>query len=81
VLLDNGSLGKIGKEQRAGQFPQWQVSLMNPNFAQYAELCGAGGETVQTRDELEAGMARMMAAAGPYLLHIVKDGELVRGQA
>lgn len=77
VLLDNGSLGSIGKEQRAGQFPQWQVSLTNPNFAQYAELCGAAGETVRTRDELEVGMARMMAASGPYLLHIVQDGELV----
>jgi len=77
VLLDNGSLGKIGKEQRAGQFPEWQVSLTNPNFAEYAVLCGAEGETVRTRDELEAGMTRMMAASGPYLLHIVQDGELV----
>jgi len=77
VLLDNGSLGKIGKEQRAGQFPEWQVSLTNPNFAEYAALCGARGETVRTRDELEPAMARMLAAIGPYLLHIVQDGELV----
>jgi len=77
VLLDNGSLGKIGKEQRAGQFPAWQVSLTNPNFAEYAVLCGAQGETVRTRAELDAGMARMLAATGPYLLHIVQDGELV----
>ena len=77
VLLDNGSLGKIGKEQRAGQFPEWQVSLTNPNFAEYAALCGARGETVRTRDELEPAMARMLAATGPYLLHIVQDGELV----
>ena len=77
VLLDNGSLGKIAKEQRAGQLPPWQVSLRNPNFAQYAVLCGAGGETVRTRAELEAGMARMLEATGPYLLHIVQDGELV----
>jgi thiamine pyrophosphate-dependent acetolactate synthase large subunit-like protein len=40
-------------------------------------LCGAAGETVRTRAELEAGMARMLAATGPYLLHIVQDGELV----
>jgi pyruvate oxidase len=77
VLLDNGSLGKIGKEQRAGQFPAWQVSLTNPNFADYAVLCGAQGETVRTPAELEAGMARMLAATGPYLLHIIQDGELV----
>jgi pyruvate oxidase len=77
VLLDNGSLGKIGKEQRAGQFPEWHVSLTNPNFAEYAVLCGAQGETVRTRAELQVGMARMLAASGPYLLHIVQDGELV----
>ncbi len=77
VLLDNGSLGKIGKEQRAGQFPQWQVSLRNPDFAAYAVLCGAQGETVHTREELEPAMARMLSASGPFLLHIVQDGELV----
>ncbi len=79
VLLDNGSLGKIGKEQRAGQFPRWQVSLTNPNFADYAVLCGAAGETVRRGVELEAGVQRMFAATGPCLLHVVQDGELVRG--
>ncbi|GAA3616563.1 thiamine pyrophosphate-binding protein [Microlunatus ginsengisoli] len=77
VLFDNGSLGKIGKEQRAGQFPEWQVSLVNPDFAAYARLCGAGGETVRTRGEIEPAMARMLAAEGPYLLHVVQDAELV----
>ncbi len=77
VLLDNGSLGKIGKEQRAGLFPEWQVSLTNPNFAEYALLCGAQGETVRTPAELEPAMARMLAATGPFLLHVVQDGELV----
>lgn len=77
VLLDNGSLGKICKEQRAGQFPAWQVSLTNPSFAEHVVLRGAQGETVRTRAEPDAGMARMLAATGPYLLHIVQDGELV----
>jgi pyruvate oxidase len=77
VLLDNGQLGKISKEQRAGQFPEWQVSLVNPSFAQYAELCGARGRTVGTLEELEAGMAEMLAADGPYCLHVLQDVELV----
>ena len=77
VLLDNGQLGKISKEQRAGQFPEWQVSLVNPNFAQYAELCGARGRTVRTRAELAEGMAEMIAAEGPYCLHVLQDVELV----
>ena len=77
MLLGNGMLGKIGKEQRAGQFPEWQVSLVNPDFAAYARLCGAQGRTVTTVAELEDGMAEMMAADGPYLLHIRQDSELV----
>ncbi len=35
VLLDNSSLGKISKEQRAGHFAVWQTSLHNPDFAEY----------------------------------------------
>jgi len=43
-------------------------------------LCGAQGETVRTLAKLEAGMARMLAAAGPHLLHVIQDSELVRDQ-
>jgi thiamine pyrophosphate-dependent acetolactate synthase large subunit-like protein len=77
VLFDNGSLGKIGKEQRAGQFPEWQVSLVNSNFADFARLCGAAGETVRTPAEIQPAMDRMMTASGPYLLHVLQDPELV----
>ena len=43
VLLDNHSLGKIGKEQLAAGFPVWHTSLHNPDWAAYARLCGATG--------------------------------------
>lgn len=46
LLLNNASLGKITKEQRAAQFDVWQTSLVNPNFAEYAQLCGAFGVRV-----------------------------------
>ena len=34
VLLNNGQLGKIAKEQRAGEWDVWQTSLHNPDFSQ-----------------------------------------------
>ncbi len=43
VLLDNHSLGKIGKEQLAAGFPVWHTSLHNPDWAAYAQPCGATG--------------------------------------
>ncbi|MGB1390628.1 MAG: thiamine pyrophosphate-dependent enzyme, partial [Paracoccaceae bacterium] len=29
ILLNNGELGKISKEQRAGEWPVWETSLVN----------------------------------------------------
>ena len=40
VLLNNGELGKISKEQRAGHWPVWQTALRNPDFAAFAKSCG-----------------------------------------
>ena len=77
VLLDNRALGKISKEQRAGSYPVWQTSLVNPDFAQYAELCGATGISVRRTDELEDAMRQLFTAQGPALLHIHSDVELV----
>jgi thiamine pyrophosphate-dependent acetolactate synthase large subunit-like protein/nitrite reductase/ring-hydroxylating ferredoxin subunit len=77
VLLDNGSLGKISKEQLAGQLPVWQTSLVNPDFAEYANACGAVGIPVRSASELDAGMVALFAADGPALLHVHADAELV----
>ncbi|GJF01575.1 pyruvate oxidase [Pseudonocardia sp. D17] len=77
VLLDNGALGKISKEQLAGSYPVWQTSLVNPDFAGYAELCGATGIPVHRADELDEAMKALFAADGPALLHVHADAELV----
>ncbi len=77
VLLDNHSLGKIGKEQRAAGFPVWHTSLHNPDWAAYAELCGATGIKAVRREQLDASMARLFAADGPAMLHIEQDPELL----
>ena len=77
VLLDNHGLGKIAKEQVAGDFPVWHTSLHNPDWAAYAELCGATGLKATTRDELPGAVAALIAAEGPTLLHIEQDAALV----
>jgi thiamine pyrophosphate-dependent acetolactate synthase large subunit-like protein len=77
VLLDNGALGKISKEQLAGRLPVWQTSLVNPDFTEYARLCGATGIRVRHATELDDGMKALFAADGPALLHVHADAELV----
>jgi len=77
VLLDNGALGKISKEQLAGQYAVWQTSLVNPDFTEYARLCGAVGLPVRHAADLDDAMKALFAADGPALLHVHADVELV----
>ena len=77
VLLNNSQLGKISKEQRAGEWDVWATDLHNPNFASYAELCGALGIRVTDRDDLDEAIARALAHDGPAMVEVVTDAELV----
>ena len=77
VLLDNSELGKIAKEQRAADMDVWQVSLRNPDFAAYAELCGGKGIRVESRDLIDQALSEALAHDGPALVHVVSDADLV----
>ena len=77
VLLNNGELGKISKEQRAAHWDVWQTSLHNPNFAAFAELCGAKGIQVTSLDELDGAIREALDHPGPALVEIMTDALLV----
>jgi thiamine pyrophosphate-dependent acetolactate synthase large subunit-like protein len=77
VLLNNGELGKISKEQRAGEWAVWQTALHNPDFAAFAELCGARGFQVRTADGLADALTAALAHPGPALVEVVADPLLV----
>ncbi len=77
VLLNNGELGKISKEQRSGNWEVWQTDLHNPNFAEYAELCGARGVRVTEGRDLDRALGEALAHDGPALVEIVTDADLV----
>jgi len=67
VLLNNGELGKISKEQRAGELEVWKTSLHNPDFAAYARLCGAEGIRVtEASDPRTRWRARWRIRARPW---------------
>jgi thiamine pyrophosphate-dependent acetolactate synthase large subunit-like protein len=72
VLLNNSELGKISKEQVGALRPVWQTHLVNPDFAQYARLCGAQGWRVTQPDELRPALEEAMAVTdGPALVEVV----------
>lgn len=77
ILLNNAELGKIAKEQRAGEFQVWETGLHNPSFAIFAKQCGGYGARVTAAHELDAAFATALAFKGPSLVEIVTDPELV----
>jgi pyruvate oxidase len=77
VLLDNGQLGKIAKEQRAGEWDVWQTTLHNPDFSAFARNCGAFGVRVEDAAGLDAALAAAVAHDGPAMVEVMTDPDLV----
>lgn len=77
IVLNNYELGKISKEQRAGEFDVWQTSLTNPDFAAFARSAGAWGKQAKTQDEMESAMEELFVQPGPGLLEVITDVELI----
>ena len=77
ILLNNGQLGKISKEQRSGSWHVWQTTLHNPSFSRYAELCGAQGILVTAKEQLDDAIAKGLAHDGPSLIEVMADPELI----
>ena len=77
ILLNNGELGKISKEQRAGEWPVWETSLHNPSFASFAKLCGGHGKRVTEADALKDAIVEALQYEGPALVEVMTDADLI----
>jgi len=77
ILLNNSELGKISKEQRSGGFDVFATDLQNPDFAAYANSCGALGVRVTQREQIDAELKKIFNHQGTALLEIITDVTLV----
>ncbi|MBI2250934.1 MAG: acetolactate synthase 2 catalytic subunit, partial [Brevundimonas diminuta] len=75
VLLDNSSLGLVRQWQELffdGNYSEVDLSD-NPDFVKVAEAFGVEAFRISRREEVEAGIARLLAADGPCLAHVIID--------
>ncbi len=78
ILLNNNELGKISREQIGALRPVWQTDLVNPNFADFATMCGGQGFRVEDPDDLEGAFAAALAVEdGPALVEVVVSSRTV----
>jgi pyruvate oxidase len=77
ILLNNNELGKISKEQKADEFNVWETDLVNPNFSEYANNCGAYGIRVTKKEDLESAIVKAIEHSGPSMVEVMADVELI----
>ena len=77
ILLNNSELGKISKEQRAGEWTVWATDLHNPSFSAFAKLCGGKGYRVTKAEQLESALQKALEYPGPALVEIISDVDLI----
>ena len=77
VVLNNSELGKISKEQRAGEFEVWKTKLTNPSFSDFAQSCGALGFRVTKADQLSDAYHAAIGHNGPALVEVITDVSLI----
>jgi len=77
IVINNAELGKISKEQRAGDFDVWKTKLVNPSFADFARSCGALGFRIEDRKDLDAAYEAAIRHKGPSLIEVMADVNLI----
>lgn len=78
IVLNNNELAKISREQVGARLPVWQTSLVNPDFAAYADLCGGRGFRVAEPAQLEDSLRAALAVEGaPSLVEVATAGRWV----
>ena len=78
VLLNNSELGKISREQVGALHPIYQTSLVNPDFAEYARLCGGVGYRVSDTADLPAVFEEALAITDrPTLVEVISMSQAV----
>lgn len=71
ILLNNGTLGFVELEMKAGGFLDTECDLTNPNFADMATAMGVKGIRVERPQELRAAVKEALAHQGPALIDVV----------
>jgi pyruvate dehydrogenase (quinone) len=73
VVFNNGSLGFVELEMKAGGFLETGVELLNPDFAAMARGAGLFGRRVEDPGELAEAVREALAHPGPAVLDVVTN--------
>jgi len=73
VIFNNGTLGFVALEMKAGGFLETGTSLINPDFAAMARAIGIHAIRIDDPGDLEAAVIDVLAHDGPALLDVLTN--------
>jgi pyruvate oxidase len=75
IIFNNHKLALIQLEQEIMGYPQYQVELTNPDYAEFAKLCGGDGITVTRFDQLKDSIKTAYQSKLPFILNVEVNPE------
>ncbi|MBK1661012.1 ubiquinone-dependent pyruvate dehydrogenase [Paracraurococcus ruber] len=73
VVVNNGTLGFVEMEMKAGGFLDVGTALRNPDFARVAEASGILGVRIEDPADLREGLQRALRHDGPTVVDVVTN--------
>ncbi len=73
VVLNNRQLAMIQVEQMMEEYPNFGTDLLNPDFVEYAEACGAAGIRVDTPEALGPAIGEAVRMNVPVVVDVETD--------
>lgn len=73
IIVNNGTLGFVELEMKAGGFLDAGTELQNPDFAQLAQASGILGIRVEDPGELREALVRALSHDGPAVVDVVTN--------
>ncbi|MBB5767392.1 pyruvate dehydrogenase (quinone) [Xanthomonas arboricola] len=71
IVINNGSLGFVAMEMKAGGYLDTGTDLKNPDFAAMATAMGVKGIRVEQSDDVDDALRTAFAHPGPVLVDVV----------
>lgn len=80
IVFNNSTLGFVKMEMEVAGYAvnPAATDLLNPDFAEYAKICGGDGVRVEHAKDIPAAIAQAKASTKPFIIDaVVTHGELV----
>lgn len=73
IVMNDGKLKNIKKEQEEYGYPEYRVAFTNPDFAQIAESAGGMGIRVSEPEKLDGALRKALDSPLPSLVEVMVD--------